>query len=211
MGPFYFAYPEGKWTEEARIRVENFTLAQVPSSAAAAGGGTPAEAGAAAAGPAAYDAQGAPPATPTKGAAAKAAKSTASGTSASAPAAASAAPAAKSAATAPSGGFAVQLGAFKSGAGAAKEHWAELQQEYPSLLAGMTSKVVPKKTAEGSLYRLQATGLSEKHARDVCSALRAKSEPCIVVPPPTARRRLAIQQGTLRHLGDKACHLAPKL
>jgi cell division septation protein DedD len=176
---FLKQYPEGKSTEEARIRVENFTLAQAPSSASAAGGGTAAEAGAAAGG----DAQSPPPATPTKGAAAKAAKSTASGTSASAPAAASAAPAAKPAATAPSGGFAVQLGAFKSGAGAAKEHWAELQQEYPSLLAGMTSKVVPKKTAEGNLYRLQATGLSEKHARDVCSALRAKSEPCIVVPP----------------------------
>jgi hypothetical protein len=28
-------YPEGKWTEEARIRVENFSLAQAPSTAPA--------------------------------------------------------------------------------------------------------------------------------------------------------------------------------
>jgi SPOR domain len=77
----------------------------------------------------------------------------------------------------------VQLGAFKSGPGAAGEHWTHLQKEYPGLFAGLSSKVVPKKTAEGHLYRLQAVGLSEKHARDVCRALKAKSQPCVVVPP----------------------------
>jgi hypothetical protein len=66
---------------------------------------------------------------------------------------------------------------------AANKHWADLQKEYPSLLVGLSSKVVPKKTTEGNLYKLQATGLTEKHAREVCSALKAKSQACVVVPP----------------------------
>jgi hypothetical protein len=51
------------------------------------------------------------------------------------------------------------------------------------LLAGVSVKVLPKATANGKLYRLMATGLSAKHARHLCSVLKAKSQPCIVVPP----------------------------
>ena len=70
----------------------------------------------------------------------------------------------------PLGAYAVQLGAFKSGAEAAHERWAQLQKAYPGVLAGLSSKVLPMKTASGSLYRLQATGLTEKHARSICGS-----------------------------------------
>src|SRR6266478_2526075 len=153
---FLKQYPEGKWTEEARIRVENFTLAQAPSGAAAPAGG-PATAGA--------------------------------GPGADADKAASPAPAAKPAAAAtpprkPAGGsYGVQLGAFKSGPEAARKRWAELQKEYPALFGGLSSKVLPTKTSDGHIYRLQTTGVTEKRAREICSSLKADSQACVVVPP----------------------------
>jgi cell division protein FtsN len=79
------------------------------------------------------------------------------------------------------GGYAVQLGAFRSGSAAANKHWERLQKEYPQLLAGLTPKVVQKKTASGTLYRLQAGGASESHARKICRDLKAKSQPCVIV------------------------------
>jgi cell division protein FtsN len=159
---FLKQYPEGKWTEEARIRVENFTLAQAPS-----GSGTVAPGSA----PTPADAPPSPPAVAPAAAAATA------------PRAAVATPAPAAAAKAASGSYAVQLGAFKSGAGAAHERWSQLKKEYPSVLAGLSSKVLPKKTTSGSLYRLQAIGLTEKRARSICGSLAAKSEACIVVAP----------------------------
>jgi cell division protein FtsN len=79
------------------------------------------------------------------------------------------------------GDYALQLGAFRSGSAAANKRWEHLQKEYPSLLAGLNSKVVPKKTASGTLYRLQTAGLTEHHARKICKDLKAKSQPCIVI------------------------------
>ncbi len=147
-------YPEGKWTEEARIRVENFTLAQTPAGAAPVG-----TAGSRAAAPplrpaaAASPAAAPPPLRPRPPA----------------PAAAQPAqPAAGTASPSSAGSYGVQLGAFKSGAAAANRRWAHLQKQYPKLLAGLSSKVVPKKTATGTLYRLQAFGVSEKRARAIC-------------------------------------------
>ena len=173
---FLKQYPEGKWTEEARIRVENFTLAQAPSGPGAASPGNSVspgtDSGAAPQGaaPGANAADNVPPAPP------KPARQPA-------PAAAPQ-PTPRVAAASPlKGSYGVQLGAFKSGAEAANKRWADLQKEYPALLVGLSSKVVPKKTNEGNLYRLQATGLTEKRAREVCSALKAKSEACVVVPP----------------------------
>jgi hypothetical protein len=156
---FLKQYPEGKWTEEARIRVENFTLAQAPSGAAgpaAAGAGT----GADTAGKATSSAPAAneKPETATR---------------------AAATPSPKSAA----GSYGVQLGAFKSGPKAAHKHWAELQKEYPALLEGLTSKVLPTTTSGGHIYRLQTTGVTEKRARQICSSLKAESQACVVVPP----------------------------
>jgi cell division protein FtsN len=161
---FLKQYPEGKWTEEARIRVENFTLAQAPSSSTP---GTP-PAGEAPAGtpPAPVPAPATPPpktATP----AAPAAPAT------------SAATAGKAAA----GSYAIQLGAFKSGANAANRRWAHLDEQYPKLLTGLAPTVAPKKGASGTLYRLQVVGLTEKHARAICKSLKAKSQACVLIHP----------------------------
>jgi cell division protein FtsN len=179
---FLKQYPEGKWTEEARIRVENFTLAQAP-----ANGGSP---GAEAANPAGSPAGGTPA---TAGAAASAAAGTAAPATAPAatkPSAAAPAVTASPAMTAPvraakasekSGDHGIQLGAFKSSAETAKRRWAHLDKEYPKLLAGLSPTVAPRKTASGTLYRLQVVGLTEKHARTICKSLKAKSQACVVI------------------------------
>jgi cell division protein FtsN len=188
---FLKQYPEGKWTEEARIRVENFTLAQAPSGAAASPGNADASAAPATAAVAPTANTGsdaaavAPPASLPKGPPPSSARALppASDT-APTPAPVAATKTAKAPAKAESGSYAVQLGAFKSGASAAHERWAHLQKEYPALLAGLSSKVVAKKTSGEKLYRLQATGLTEKRARLVCARLKAKSQACVVVVPP---------------------------
>ncbi|HEY3849687.1 MAG TPA: SPOR domain-containing protein [Steroidobacteraceae bacterium] len=169
---FLKQYPEGKWTEEARIRVENFTLAQTPAGTTGPASGAP---GGAASGSAPVGEESAAPPPPAKAPAAPP------------PSAAPVIPRkpALSASAAPgeSGRYAVQLGAFKSGHAAANERWAHLQKEYPKLLGGLSSKVLPRKTAGGTLYRLQAVGLSESHARKICKALRTRSQPCVIVRP----------------------------
>jgi cell division protein FtsN len=157
---FLKQYPEGKWTEEARIRVENFTLAQAPSNATPAGADT-------------ANTPGNPPA--------GVAQAPASAAKPPAAAPAARAPAAKPMAT--PGSYGVQLGAFKSSADAANQRWAQLNKEYPKLLSGLSSTVAPKKTGSGTLYRLQVTGLTEKHAREICSSLKAKSEACVPIHP----------------------------
>lgn len=174
---FLKQYADGKWTEEARIRVENFTLAQAPgsttqpSASADAGAALPPSADTMAAPPPASPASPTPPV-----AAAKAPVHLP-------PPRASAALPAKLATK--GGSFSIQLGAFKSGAPAAHERWLQLQKKYPSLLAGLTSKVSKKSMSgdSGSLYRLQATSLTEKRARDICASLLAKSQACVVVVP----------------------------
>ena len=166
---FLKQYPEGKWAEEARIRVENFTLAQAPPNATPAGSET-----------------ANPPGGPAAGAAAAAAGA-ATTPSATAPSPATGKPpaapnsAAKPAAKA--GSYGIQLGAFKSSADAANRRWAHLTKEYPKLLAGLSPTVSPKKSASGTLYRLQVTGLTEKHAHALCKNLKAKSQGCVLTHP----------------------------
>jgi len=170
---FIKQYPEGKWTEEARIRVENFTLAQAPSgsgAAAPAGAEATGAPGSPATGEATTEKPQAPPAAVTPPAASRPAT----------PAVAAKPTAASSKAA---GSYGIQLGAFKSSAGAAHERWARLEKENPKLLAGLNPKVSPKKSASGTLYRLQAVGLTEKHARAICNSLKAKSQACVIVPP----------------------------
>jgi cell division protein FtsN len=154
---FLKQYPEGKWTEEARIRVENFTLASAPptpSSAAAEPMTTPP----APAAPAPVAPKPAPTAKPS--------------TAAAPPPHA-----------APSGSYGVQLGAFKSGSAAANHRWAELQKQYPSALAGLSSKVSSGKGSSGTLYRLQVANLSESRATAICKTLKAHSQPCELLHP----------------------------
>jgi cell division protein FtsN len=172
---FLKQYPEGKWTEEARIRVENFTLAQAPSNATTTGAETaktpiyPAAGDAAAAKP-----SGTPPAPALASAPPSAARPMP------APAASPAKPA-KPAATA--GSYGIQLGAFKSSADAAHKRWAHLDKTYPKVLAGLSPTVSPKKSASGTLYRLQVAGLTENHARAICNSLKAKSQACVLIHP----------------------------
>src|SRR5579863_5159600 len=151
---FLKQYPEGKWTEEARIRVENFTLAQAPSTATPAAAET---ANTPANPPAAAAAAAAPAPAPSP---AKAAKP-----------------------SAPAGSYGIQLGAFKSSADAANRRWDHLDKSYPKLLAGLSPNVAPKKSAAGTLYRLQVAGLTEKHARAICRSLHAKSQACVLILP----------------------------
>lgn len=172
---FLKQYPEGKWTEEARIRVENFTLAQAPSNATPAGADTANTTG----NPATGDVTAAA-ATATAAAAAKA-KPPAAAPAPSPATAASPIKAAKPAAQA--GSYGIQLGAFKASADAANKRWAHLDKEYPKLLAGLSPTVAPKKSASGTLYRLQVAGLTEKRARAICKSLKAKSQACVVIHP----------------------------
>ena len=81
----------------------------------------------------------------------------------------------------------MQLGAFKTGHAAAKKRWEHLQREYPKLLAGLSSKVLPKKTGSGTLYRLQVVDLSESRAHKICKALKPKSPPCVIIRPAHGR------------------------
>jgi cell division protein FtsN len=168
---FMKQYPDGKWTEEARIRVENFTLAQAPSGSGAPSGAEPA---------AGATAGAAEPPMPTPPVAAvKRPAPTPPVAAVKKPAAAAPVKSALNA----SGDYAIQLGAFKSGASAAHERWSSLQKEFPSLLGGLNSKVLTSKADGGTLYRLQAVGLTEKRAHDVCGALKVKAQACLVVSP----------------------------
>jgi cell division septation protein DedD len=166
---FLKQYPEGKWTEEARIRVENFTLAQAPSG------------GAAGAAPGADSAEKPGPPAPASGA--KQTPEPAARAAVTPPSNAAAAPKAGAKAPSTAGSYGVQLGAFKAGPDAAHKRWAHLQKEYPALLGDLSSTVLPTKTADGHLYRLQAIGMTEKRARELCNSLKAKSQACVVVPP----------------------------
>lgn len=89
----------------------------------------------------------------------------------------------KSTPTPAGGAYGVQLGAFKSSADSALKRWTALADQYPKVLASLTPKVNPKKTAAGTLYRLQVADLSEHHARAICKALQAGSQPCVVLKP----------------------------
>jgi cell division protein FtsN len=168
---FLKQYPEGKWTEEARIRVENFTLAQAPSNAAPPGT------------PAAGEATPGTPPAPVPAPPPKTATPAKPATSAPPAAPTTPAPPAAVSSTAAAGPYGIQLGAFKSGSGAANRRWAHLDKTYPQLLTGLSPTVAPKKGASGTLYRLQVVGLTEKHARAICKSLRAKSQACVLIHP----------------------------
>jgi len=58
-----------------------------------------------------------------------------------------------------------------------------LDKAYPKLLEGLSPTVSPKKSATGTLYRLQVAGLTEKHARAICKSLQAKSQACVLILP----------------------------
>jgi cell division protein FtsN len=175
-------YPDGQSATEARNRLENFNMAQSPAGTPTAPESPAGTAGTAGATGATGEEATTIPPTAAQGGTAPAHVPVPH----KAPAIA-AAPVpththhAASEGTETTGAYALQLGAFRSGSAAANKRWEHLQKEYPSLLAGVSSKVVPKKTASGTLYKLQTAGLTESHARKICKDLKAKSQPCIIV------------------------------
>jgi cell division protein FtsN len=156
---FLKQHPDGKWAEEARIRIENFSLASAPPNAAPAGSETA-------------------PATPGAGAQAAAAPAPAKPKAMKTPAASHVHASAKS-----HGTYAIQLGAYKSGADAANKRWAKLEREFSKELAGLSPDVSPRKGKTGTLYRLRVAGLSEKRATSICKKLKAHAQACVLIRP----------------------------
>jgi hypothetical protein len=170
---FLKQYPEGKWTEEARIRIENFSLAAVPAGSAAG----PDAASAASAG-AAESAE-----KPEAAASAAQKPSKAAPVAAAVTAATHKAAAQKREPVSAHGKYAVQLAAYKSSKAAAEHGWSSLQKRNPKLFKGVSHRVSVGKSAKGSVYRLQATGLSKSQAESICAKLKTKSQSCMILPP----------------------------
>ncbi|HXY97564.1 MAG TPA: SPOR domain-containing protein [Steroidobacteraceae bacterium] len=82
----------------------------------------------------------------------------------------------------PQEGYAIQLGAFGTPASANQE-WQQLKLRFGSQLSGLSPQIVRGGSSLGELYRLQARTGSETQARSICNALKAQSQPCVLVPP----------------------------
>ncbi len=79
-------------------------------------------------------------------------------------------------------GWAVQLGAFGKGEAAALQHWQRLQRLVPAAVRGLSPNVAAP--AEGkAFHRLRVVGLSRERAGEVCAAVRAAGEGCVVTAP----------------------------
>lgn len=80
-----------------------------------------------------------------------------------------------------SGGTYVRLGSYRNRAGA-EQDWTTLKKKYPLYLGGLSMRVVPVDLgAKGTFNRLEAGGVSETRAREICAALVKTSGGCIVV------------------------------
>ncbi len=180
---FLAQHPAGRWAQEARIRIESFALGSLPR----IDGQRQDVPGSRAAGVKLLQLANAAPAAP-------ASATTVPGEPAVAaePASATAVPGEPAVAAEPaspplapqvsSGGYAVQLGAFGSTAGADRE-WQRLQTRFGAQLSGLSPRVVAANTGAGELYRLQASAAGEAQARAVCDSLRAQSQACVPVVP----------------------------
>lgn len=97
-------------------------------------------------------------------------------------------PAAQVAAVAPppaavpaGGGVRLQLASVGQEPLAAGE-WQRLSRKYPDLLGNIGYRVVAADLgAKGTFYRVQAGPVDEARAREICDALKAKGDGCIVV------------------------------
>ena len=190
-------YPEGKWTEEARIRVENFTLASAPAERHATGARKRRRDGRTAA--------AAPPKQPRTRAPPKPRRAKAP--------AASSAHAAHETGKDPMACSSARSSPAPMRPTSAGRGWTK---NIPQLLSGLTPKVSPKKGTSGTLYRLQVAGLSEKHARDDLQNAEGQ-HPALCADPylepgPQAAARIAnaaadaaCQQPTIRVTRRSAC------
>jgi cell division septation protein DedD len=187
---FLAQHPSGRWAEDARIRIEGFSLGSAPHLAAgeAAGGISPLQGStgmkllqlsAASASRETPDGAGAADQAATPASATDAVTDTATTirvATASVPLAPSAQPPLAS-----DGGYAVQLGAFGTRASASAE-WSRLQMRFGTELNGLSPRIVLASTAGGQLYRLQVPTADEAQARAICSSLKQQWQACLAVP-----------------------------
>lgn len=77
-------------------------------------------------------------------------------------------------------GVYVQLGAYKD-LEAAKADWAKLQKKYPQYLGSLESHTESVRRPSGTLQRLQAGRVQEDRAKQICDAVIAGGNACIVI------------------------------
>ena len=77
----------------------------------------------------------------------------------------------------------IQLGAFSSRE-LAEDAWRSARARHREL-QGLVSQVMPTRSAAATVYRLQATVVSEARAREACRVLVGSGQPCVYVPPAT--------------------------
>lgn len=77
----------------------------------------------------------------------------------------------------------IQLGAFSSRE-LAEEAWRSARARHREL-QGLVSQVMPSRSAAATVFRLQATVVSEARAREACRVLVGSGQPCVYVPPAT--------------------------
>lgn len=153
-------YPNGSWSQDARIRMQSRSLAaQEPQGVA----------------PAAEPAEAAEPST----AVTAAGQSNAAAGGRSAASDAGARPVMSSDPDAV--GAAVQLGAFSS-AGNADAAWKQLSSSFRSQLRGLTPQVVSVMSSGRRLYRLETRVASQAAARQLCRQLQQRSQACLALP-----------------------------
>ncbi len=83
---------------------------------------------------------------------------------------------------APSGRWGVQLGVFRHGAAAAESHWQHLRQRAPRALSGLQPVVVPPPPGQ-VFYRLTVAHLTPEQAKTLCASIRETGEGCLLIAP----------------------------
>ncbi|MEP3112915.1 SPOR domain-containing protein [Nisaea sp.] len=78
------------------------------------------------------------------------------------------------------GGFNIQIAALRSEDAGAKE-WNRVKAANAALLGALRPTYQRVTTSNGVFFRVQGGPLSEKAARDTCTALKAKGQACLVV------------------------------
>ncbi|WP_323795415.1 SPOR domain-containing protein [Nisaea sp.] len=78
------------------------------------------------------------------------------------------------------GGFNIQIAALRSEDAAAKE-WNRVKAANAALLGALGPTYQRVTTSNGVFFRVQGGPLSDKAARDICTALKAKGQACLVV------------------------------
>jgi cell division septation protein DedD len=180
---FLAEHPNGKWAQEARIRIENFSLSEQANAAALSKGGSAAPEGAGGSPAASSPGRASDRATRAAAAGAGFSSGSAAPTAMQRPTPQGPGPQSPPAQRPESqGGYAVQLGAFKTEA-AAQSEWRVLKARFGAELGALAEHIVAAETASGRIYRLQARVSDEGRARALCASLTKHSQPCVAVLP----------------------------